>query len=91
MLIRCKNPDVIRRKILGCSQRNSPADFDYFNMCRLYIESLGVGNVEVDNPEWDNCKDFGFVLMPAFDRGPTYYTWQIMSYRIGARQCPSLT
>ena len=51
MLIRCKNPDVIRRKILGCSQRNSPADFDYFNMCRFYIESLGVGNVEVDNPE----------------------------------------
>ena len=25
--------------------------------------------------------------MPAFDRGPTYYTWQIMSCRIGARQC----
>ena len=52
MLIRRKTPDVIRRKTLGCSQRKKSFDeFDAFNMCRLYIESLGVGNVEVDSPE----------------------------------------
>ena len=61
-------------------------------MCRLcsFLLMLTLHWVPVycsSRCECENCKEFGFVLMPAFDRGPTYYTWQIMSCRIGARQC----